>query len=259
MYNNKKIGFSFSGGSSRSSAHIGIIQALNENNIKADYISGTSGGAIIGALYAAKTPMSKMIEFAGKGKLSRIYKAELPIKGLTDLDYLGKLLTEYIDAKEFKELALPLFVTASNLVTGKKEVLSKGDLNSAVMASCAVPMAFKPVTINENVYADGGIFDNLPVEPLLPHCDVIIGMNVMPISTMPSKELDDMFTIIKRVLDMTMAYNSTKNFPLCDIIIEPKKVAKYSLLDFDSSEELFEIGYEAGLNKVAEIKALLNK
>lgn len=259
MYNNKKIGFSFSGGSSRSSAHIGIIQALNENGIKADFVSGTSGGAIVGALYAANLAVPKMLEFAAKGKLSKIYKPRFPMQGITGLEYLGELLTEYVSVKNLEELALPLFVTVANLGSGDKEVLKSGNLNAAVMASSAIPLVFNPVVINGKIYADGGLFDNLPVEPLVSKCDVIIGMNVMPSTAMPKEELDDMFTILRRVLNMTIAYNSKASYPMCDVVIEPKEVVNYGLLDFSSSKEMYDFGYKAGLEKVAEIKRILEQ
>ena len=112
-----KIGISFSGGGARATAHIGVIQALNEKGIKADYIAGTSGGAIVGALYAAGLSVEEMLKFAAEGSLFKLFKAKLPIRGLTSLAYLGKLLEQYIGKDSFEALGIPLTVVASNLVT----------------------------------------------------------------------------------------------------------------------------------------------
>lgn len=257
MATKKKVGFAFSGGSARSSAHLGIIKALNEHSIKADCVSGTSGGAIAGTLYAAGLSIAEMKEFAGKGKLSKLIKLGLPIQGLTSLEYLGELLEEYVGTNHFEDLDIPLFITVTNLMTGGKEVFNSGPLYDLVMASCAIPIIFKPVTINEQIYVDGGIFDNMPVAPLQEHCDIIIGMNVMPCSTVSEKKLEGMVSILKRTVEIAVADNSNNNYKYCDIVIEPKAVLDYELYDFGSSEALFEIGYQAALEKVDSIKQLL--
>ena len=255
MSKDKKIGFSFSGGGARSSAHIGIIQAFNEHGIQADYVAGTSGGAIVATLYAAGLTVSEMKEFAGRGSLFKLFTAGLPIKGLTGLDYLGDLLEEYIGSDRFDELNIPLSITVANLVSGKKEVLNSGNLYSAVMASCAIPLVFKPVEINGQIYVDGGVFDNLPVETIRPYCDVLIGMNLMPNTPVSDEELDNMFSIGMRVFDMAVASNAQVNYPLCDLIIEPHEALDYHLFNFGASKELIEIGYKAAKEQIPSILA----
>jgi len=132
----KKIGFSFSGGGARAGAHVGILKVLEENNIRADYVTGTSGGAIVAALYAAGVPIDRMQALADEGSLFKIYKPGIPIRGLTNLNYLEKLLHKYIGKNTFEELNIPLSVVAANLVTGKAEIFDKGNLYPAIMASC---------------------------------------------------------------------------------------------------------------------------
>ncbi len=119
-----KIGISFSGGGTRGAAHIGVIQALNEHNIKADIVAGTSAGAIVGSLYAAGLTVDRMMDFAGEGKLFKLFQAKLPTKGLISLNYLGKLLDKYIDENSFEGLKIPLHVVASNLMSGHPETFN---------------------------------------------------------------------------------------------------------------------------------------
>jgi NTE family protein len=259
MANEKpKIGLSFSGGGARAAAHIGVIQALNERGIKADCVTGTSGGAIIAALYAAGLSVEKMLEFAKRGNLLSLYKWGLPILGLTKLDYLGELLGEYIEDNSFESLKIPLSVTATNLETGNKVILDEGELYSAVMASCAIPLIFNPVEINGATLVDGGLFDNLPVEPLLADSTYRIGVNVIPNVPTPKNELDDMFTIGMRVFHVMVAHNSQLNFPKFNVIIEPKEVMQYGLFNFDNVDALYELGYQETVGQMEGILEQLN-
>ncbi len=257
MSKNKKIGISFSGGGTRAVAHIGIIKALRENGIEADCVAGTSGGAIVGALYAAGLSVEKMMDFAAQGKLSNLFQAKFPTRGLAGLDFLGSLLNQYISTDTFEGLNIPLTVVASNLNTGTIAHFNSGSLYPAVMASCAIPLMFKPIEIENELYADGGIFDNMPVSPLEEKCDIIIGVNLIPLVPIASNKLSSVFSISMRSFDMVVAHNSQINFPLCNMVIEPTKTHNYSIFNFSASKELFDIGYEEAINKMSALKELL--
>lgn len=254
-----KVGFSFSGGGARAAAQIGIIKAFEEHGIIAHEVVGTSGGAIIAAMYAAGMSSEKMSELAAEGNVFKIYKAGIPLKGLTNLNYLKQLLEKYLDVDNFGKLKIPLSVVAANLVTGEKEFFNKGNLHKAVMASCAIPMVFNPIKIKGQIYADGGIFDNLPISPLRPHCDMTIGMNVMPSSHVSKRKLDSIFSIGMRVFDMAIASNSRNNYPLFDMVIEPHDVVDYGVFSFDKSSELIEIGYAAANAQMENILKLIER
>lgn len=254
----KRIGYSLSGGGARAAAHIGILQALRENGIEADCIAGTSGGAIIGTLYAAGMSAEDMLKFAERGSGLKIYKPGLPIGGITNLDYLKGLLEEHIGNDSFENLNIPLAVVATNLMTGEKEVFETGELYRAIMASCSIPLVFKPVEIDGSLYADGGIVDNMPVSPLLPQSDILIGMHVTPTASMTTG-LKSMYSIGIRVFDINVAHNSQINFPVCDIVIEPKRVTEYSIFNYGASRELYQLGYEAAQEKIPEILELLER
>ncbi len=257
MEDRKTIGFSLSGGGARASAHIGILRALREHGIEADYVAGTSGGAIAGALYAGGLSIDKMLDFATKGNLLKLYKPGIPIKGLTSLDYLKELMGGYIKARTFKELHIPLSIAAANLLTGEKEFFETGDLLQAVMASCAIPLIFKPVEINGQLYADGGIFDNMPVSFLQDKCDIIIGFNVMPNTGIENKDLDNILSIGMRVFDMAASNASRINFSACDVLIEPRGVLEYNIFNFRHAKELASLGYTAGLEQVGKIREMI--
>lgn len=253
----KKIGFSFSGGGARAAAHIGILKVLEEHSIRADYVTGTSGGAIVAALYAAGISIDQMQALADEGSLFKIYRPGIPIQGLTTLSYLKKLLTKYIGKETFEGLDIPLSVVTGNLITGKAEIFDKGPLYPAIMASCAIPLIFKPVEINGQPHVDGGVFDNIPIKPLQPHCDITLGFNVMPLMTMQKKQLENMYSIGMRVFEMSVSHLSEMNFPQFDHLIEAQDVVKYSIFNFGASKELYEIGYKAAQENISDVLRLL--
>lgn len=253
----KRIGFALSGGGARAAAHIGILQALKDNGIVADCVAGTSGGAIIGALYASGMSAQKMVDFALEGSVLKVYRPGLPIKGITSLDFLIELLEKYIGKDSFEDLQIPLSVATTNLMTGEREIFEKGELYKPVAASCSIPLVFKPVEIEGSTYADGGIVDNMPVAPLLPQCDVIVGMHLTPISPVDTG-LKSMYSIGLRVFSINVGHNALINFPQCDVIIEPKKIETFNIFNYGASRELYEIGYAAGVDKLEQIQKLLN-
>lgn len=253
------IGFSFSGGGARAAAQIGMIQALRENNIEADYVAAASGGSIVAALYAAGLSTEKMKAFASQGNLFKLFKPGLPFRGLINLGRLGETLEEQIGSSDFSKLNIPLHVAVTNLMTGQKELINEGDFCKAVMASCAIPLLFQPVSIDGQLYVDGGVLDNMPIAPLQKHCDFIIGMNITPNVVLPKKDLNSMYAVGIRVLNMNASHSSERNFPLCDIVIEPKQLVDYGILNFDASEELYEIGYRQTLTQMNDILERLAK
>jgi len=147
----KSVSLVLSGGGARGAIHLGVLKAFDDHNIKIDGISGTSIGAIIGALYC---------------------------EGLLKMDKLIKLLSEWIPENDFKALKIPYYSCVSNFDSGNYEILSEGDLYKSIVASASIPVVFEPVTINDNLYIDGGLYNNLPVEPLLKNSKCIIGVHV---------------------------------------------------------------------------------
>jgi len=251
-----KIGLALSGGGARAAAHIGLIKVLNDTGIQIDYISGTSGGAIVAALFAGGVPVEKMLDLADRGSLFRLFRPGIPSKGLTNLNYLKELLEEFLEVNKFEDLEIPLSLVASNLMSGKKEIFDSGSLYDGVMASCAVPLIFKPIKVNDQWYVDGGIFENLPVSPLQDKCDFIIGMNVMPIRALDEQAFDGMISIGLRTFEMAIAVNTQNSTPYCDLVIEPEAIAEYGVFNFSKSRELYEVGYEESM---AQLKNLMNK
>lgn len=259
MKNEMKIGISLSGGGARGIAHIGVLEALLENGIQPEVISGTSAGSIVGALYAAGKTPEEMLDFVKDSSILRIFRVGLPDKGLASLKYLQERLQEAIPEDNFESLQKHLFIAVTNLLTGKLEIKSSGELHKVIMASSAIPLVFQPVTIGDGLYVDGGTIENLPVQPIRNLSDVVIGVNVMPYEPVEEKSVNSMWSIAVRCFEMAIWVNTKPDLKNCDIIIEPGKVRNYNIFQFNKYKELYEIGYVATMMQMPGIKAQLQK
>ena len=238
-----KIGLALSGGAARGVAHLGVVKALYEKDIRPDCIAGTSIGAIFGALLADGHDPEELLEiFLGKRMVS--YMGIIFGKiGLLKMSGLRSDLDKHLKAKTFEELKVPLFITCTNLNSGKVEYFSQGDLVEKVIASASIPGLFAPVRINDALYADGGILDNLPVSPLKAKCKKIIGVHVNYIG--PEDEIGNAMSIVERAFHLSIGARIAETANECDLFIEPEELQDYRLMDMSVAQEMFDIGYKA--------------
>ena len=167
-------------GGARGIAHIGALQALEENGISPDLISGASAGSIVGALYASGKSPQEMLTIFKETSLYKLFKFTISTAGLTDLDNLKTILGQHIEQDSFEALQKKLFICVTNLNLGRFEIFSKGELFELVAASSSIPILFSSRNFNGYTYADGGLLNNLPVEPLVGNCDLLIGVMSCP-------------------------------------------------------------------------------
>ncbi len=248
------IGLALSGGGARGCAHIGVIQALEENGIRCNLLSGTSAGAIVGALYAAGYSPSEMLDFVRDASIFKIFKVTIPDRGFTKLTYLKERMSSFITSDAFEQLNKKLYIALSNLSSGTTDFRHTGPLFDVVMASSSIPLVFKPVEIDGQYFVDGGLTENLPMCPeFVRQADVIIGVNVMPSISMLDKNFSTVISVALRCFELSVYGNSKASMKQCDILIEPDKVNRYNIFQFNKYKALYEIGYEAAMEKMPEI------
>lgn len=257
MSKKARIGIALSGGGARGIAHIGVLQALEDNGCAPEVLSGASAGAITGALYASGRKPAEIMDFVKRASLFKLFKVGLPYSGLTKLTYLRDTLAEYISEDSFEALQKRLFVAIVNLNTGKCEIRSQGRLFDVVTASSSIPLVFQPVEMDGQLFVDGGLLDNMPVEPLKPLVDVTIAVNVMPQVEVPNKAIQNVFGIAQRCFDLGILANTIPNIQRCDLLIEPKEVHRFNIFQLNHYEPLFDIGYKAAMEKMEELRRLI--
>lgn len=256
----KKLGFSLSGGGARGIAHAGFLQAMEENGIKPDVISGCSMGAVVGGCYAAgvsvKTLKNALIKLTQKDLLDfnlNLLKSRSVFSGKK----METLLRKYLGNKEIESLTPAFGCIAADLITGKTVDITDGDLVSSITASAAIPMIFKPVERNGKLLIDGGTILRNPLKLCKTlGADVIIGVDV--IGKLPEVErLDGLLDIGMRTFSVIDGLFCGKiGLKYANLMVYPQ-MKNVSLFKFDNLKDAYESGYKAGLDSVEKIKALI--
>lgn len=251
-----KLGLALSGGGAKGFAHLGVLKFLNEKGIVPDIISGTSAGSLAGVLYADGYSPDEIISLFEKKSFKQFAEFTIPHSGLFKTDRLVQFLKKHLRAKKFENLKIPLRVIATNIENGQSTMFDSGDLVPCIVASCAYPIIFTPVKIKDSFYVDGGLFKNFPVSTIKKECDIVIGVNVTPINEQEYK--DSLLYVAERTFHYVSIANASPDRKLCDILIEPKRVSKYTMFTLDHMHEIYEIGYNtAKKNFETEAKNLI--
>jgi NTE family protein len=176
------IGLALSGGAVRGAAHVGVLQVLEREGIRPDFIAGTSVGALVGAGCAAGVPADGLSELFREIRWPKLAKINIRSKfSLVDTRPLGRVLLERYGVERFEELELPFAAVCSDVLSGEKVVCRTGALDLALRASAAVPGIFPPVEVEPWLLVDGCVVDNLPVDVVRSMgADYVIAVDLVP-------------------------------------------------------------------------------
>lgn len=284
-----KLGLSLSGGGVKGSAHIGVIKALEEENIKIDSIAGTSSGSIVASLYAMGFSADEMYDIFKKYckkikyvdwwnilKLifGLIFKRKIIIDGLNSGKAIEKLINDIAQNKNIQDISdidFPLVIPSVNLYNGKVTCFSsyknkKRDLSNtifinhinigkAVRASCSFPVVFSPCKFNDTSLIDGGIRENTPWRELKE-----IGTDKV-ISVVFKEKYDkdccwNIVDVASRSIGLLSNELAKYEWEGTEYLLEIH-TEKIGLLDMDKIDELYEIGYKTAKKQIYNIKQLI--
>lgn len=237
------LGLVLSGGGMRGVAHVGAIRAMQEKGIKPTHIAGSSAGAVVGALYAYGYDWKEMLDFFKKLHVLDIKKYAIKKPGFIDAEKFYSEFKQMLKNDNFESLNKKLFVTATNILDGKLEIFTEGELILPVIASAAIPGIFSPVKINDSYYVDGGTLNNFPIEPLKDICSKIIGVYVNGFQVVTYKELKYSHNVAERALKLKSVKEDQAKFNEFDILISPNELSKYGTFDKKFIDDIFNIGY----------------
>lgn len=243
----KSIGLVLSGGGVRGMAHIGVIQALNEYGISANIVSGSSVGALVGALYANGNTVADMLAFFKETPLFKYNFLTIVKSGFIDTDRYVEIFKGYFPENSFASLERELYVVATNLQKAEQRFFSQGELIRPLLASAALPPLFSPLELDEELYADGGIMNNFPLEPLEKKVDYIIGSNVSVVGHLEKKDLKNSIQLTSRVSGLMIYAINQEKMALCDLMFAPEILEDIGVLDRRGLEKAYKIGYEHAL------------
>lgn len=176
-----KIGLALGSGGSKGLAHIGVIKALEENNIPIDFIAGTSIGAMAGGFYAAGLGVKEMEEIALEINWRKMFSLVDPHlkQGLITGEKVKTFIEGCVNGKRIEDCKIPFVAITTDLKTGEIVVLNKGEMSQAIRASISIPLVFKPVEIDGRMLADGGLSAPVPVKIVRGMgADIVIAVNL---------------------------------------------------------------------------------
>lgn len=286
-----RVGLVLSGGGAKGIAHIGVIKRLEEAGVRIDYITGTSMGSLVGALYSIGYTSDQLIDLAKSNnwnqlfteKPSRLYISnyertfdnrtiasfpiserglDLPvgiISGQNIYSFLSKYTWPVHGIKSFKNFPIPYATVATELSTGNPKTFTSGYLPDAIRASISIPSLMRPHTIDNTAYIDGGVANNLPVEQAIEMgANYIIAVNLAS-PVMPTDSLKTFAEVLNQVVNYRINEKIEPQIEKSDIYINPKKANSFDILDFEKVDELIQLGYDATEKYIDQLKAVAEK
>lgn len=246
-------GLALSGGGARGIAHIGILQALEENGIFPSVMSGVSMGALVAVGYALGMKPKEMLQLLEEEvKPFSLTNANLSRSGLFSMKRVEKLFREKAVPDDFSTLNIPVYITITNLNTGKCEIHSKGKLVDYTLASATIPLVFKPVEMEGTYYVDGGLTKNMAAHILEGKCDKVIGVNVNHIAL--ENNFKRMRDIAARTYHLAVHNTIRDELDYCNYVVEPPETTQYTPFDFQKATEIYDIGYQEGMKLADRLK-----
>ncbi|MDE6717676.1 MAG: patatin-like phospholipase family protein [Muribaculaceae bacterium] len=283
------VGLVLSGGGAKGIAHVGVIKALEENDIPVDYVTGTSMGSIVGSLYCCGwSPAEMMKLFTSKDfgywstgtinpvNISRYSRLDptpqwvginISLKDSTgiwsmlptslispipmNIEFLELYSRYTLQCRQnFNNLFVPFRCVTSDVYHKHKIVLKDGDLGDAVRASMSFPLVFRPIKINGVLVYDGGIYDNFPVNVMQKDFNPDF---IIGVSVSGPDQKPEQGNIYSQLEDMIIQ-NNDYNVPSENGIKIQVPVLQFGVLDFGEAQTIYDIGYKTGLAMVDSIK-----
>ena len=180
----KRIGLALGSGAAKGFAHIGVLKVLDKEKIPIDFIAGTSIGAFIGAIYASGISAKEFEELVlnlDRRKITSFFTPTIPYSGLVEGRRITEFLKSIIGNPNIEDLKIPFAAIATDVMSGREVIMTKGSVVEAVRASISIPGIFTPCKCNEDFLVDGGLVNPLPVNCVRDMgADFVIAVNILP-------------------------------------------------------------------------------
>ncbi len=288
------VGVVLSGGGAKGISHVGVIKALEENNIPIDYIAGTSMGAIVAALYSIGVTPDEMLALFRSSEFNSWFKGEFE-KGYATYIYRGEPTAEMVGISltrkkknrigirypvslispfpmdlavkqlfsspaaaasyNFDNFMIPFRCVAADIVSKKPLVLKEGDLSSAIRASMTYPFLFKPITIDSTLLFDGGLYNNFPWDVMVRDFNPDIIIGSKCSGNAGEPDTEDIVSQLENMLRVETDYT----VPEGKGILLDIQLPGVSIIDFNKADEICKIGYSTAESYMAGIKRMIKR
>lgn len=283
--NDLKVALVLSGGGAKGYAHLGVLRVLEKEDIKIDYIAGTSIGALVGTLYSIGYSIDEIEKVLDNLNIESFLESGADLTGLdldkketlkkysfyinfdNELNYslpkglreteelylvVKNLLKNHENTKNFNNFPIPLRVVATNLNTGETKSFSEGDIAKILTASMAIPTIFEPVEINGALYVDGLVSRNLPVEEAYDMgADLVIASDVG--TPVVKKDNYNILSVLNQMIAIQSSYITKDSKEKATVLISPD-IKNISATDTTKRKDLIDLGEVATQGQIAKLR-----
>jgi len=260
-----RIGLALGAGAARGWSQIGVLKVLKEEGIHIDMIAGTSMGALVGSVFAAKGSISHLVKhtinvFPTRARTRRkIFDYTLPLKGFLRGKKAMNLVSDAVDRADFMDLLIPTYIVGVDLLKGEEVLFETGDVTRAVRSSLSLPVVFAPFRYRGRWMVDGGLLNPVPVNVLEQKgADKIIAVCVENPHTNPriTERAPNILQVISRTIGIVHG-TATKGFAQkSDIVLYPE-AQDFAWDDFHKGQILMQQGETACKKMIEQIKELV--
>lgn len=234
-------GLALGGGAVLGAAHIGVLKAMDELGIRAGCISGTSIGSFVAALHAFGKSWQEIGEIARELDWSDLSGLTISSYGLLSNRKFGSLVEQLLGSRRIEEAAIPLAIVATDICTGCKVVLRRGDVAMAVMASSSIPGLFRPVDCDGMLLVDGVLTENVPVSPLREMgAESVVCVDLLGRHTFSRPE--HLATLLMNAFYSALHTVSELQIQNADLVITPD-LSGFSLVDISAVPAIINAGF----------------
>jgi len=249
-FGNRKLGLALGGGAVLGAAHIGALKAIEEHNIPISYIAGTSIGALVGALFAFGKPWHELRDIAMNMEWINISSLSFSGPGLLSNCKICNLVEKVIGKSKIEDAPIPVAIVTTDLTTGKRKILTDGDLGKAIQASTCIPGIYQPVEYGEALLVDGGLTENVPVEAVRNlGAKKVIGVDLSGYKQYkkPKNAIDTLLLSFEITLTNLTHIKASK----ADMRIQPN-LSSFNMVDTNQVAKLIETGYQKANKELKE-------
>lgn len=242
-----KISLALSGGAARGAFHLGVIAALERNNVEIAAVSGTSIGAVIAVSVGSGVSAFDMFRLFKSRAFRKVFQFNYFKKGILRINEKATILKEIAPIDRLEQMKIPTFVTCVDLPSGEIVRFNEGETIKLAIASSALIPIFRPIVYENYTLIDGGFMDNLPVEPLLGLSYPVVSVNLFPLNTQPKSTI---FSGLERAIYLSILASSKQQIEQSDLCISDSSLDDFGLFTFRQLEACFELGYRKGCESI---------
>ena len=237
------LGVALSGGGARGLAHAGALQAIEDAGLKPDIIAGVSAGSVVAVLYAAGVKPRRILDMFMVARARDLAELSWGNGGLLKIDKFTSYITHALGHyKRLEDLRIPTYIGVTNFEEGCPAEFHEGEIGPIVTASCSIPVAIPPVTIDGVKYVDGGVLRNLPAWTIRDKCKQLIGINVSPVIK-AAQISSSLIEIALRTYTLMAKANQLNDMRMCDLAVSTDEISDHNVFSLKDLTRLYNIGY----------------